>query len=79
MASQIQLSRRMATIADKGMRTPRKLDRVGLVDVADGEYQLQRIEGRKPNVSKIEKMFGLRPGQLAAYRANNYSRKQKPK
>jgi hypothetical protein len=50
-------------------------DRVGMVDVADGEFMLQKLEGLRPTVAKIEKQFGLRPGQLAAYRANNYSRK----
>jgi hypothetical protein len=49
--------------------------RVSVVDVADGEYMLRKIEGKPTSIPQIEKMFGLKPGQLASYRANNYSRK----
>jgi hypothetical protein len=60
------------------MRTAgrKREDRVSIVDVADGEFMLQKLEGLRPNVAKIEKQFGLRPGQLANYRANWYSRKK---
>jgi hypothetical protein len=50
--------------------------------LADGEYflqkQLARARGLPHTISIqiIEKRFGLKPGQLAAYRANNYSRKK---
>lgn len=50
------------------------------VEIADGEYALAKAEAAKlghvtrVNIRMIERRFKLRPGQLASYRANHYSR-----
>jgi hypothetical protein len=47
-----------------------------LIELADGEFQRRKDAGiTQPGTVRIEKMFGLRKGQLASYRANHYSRK----
>jgi hypothetical protein len=48
------------------------------VEIASGEYDRRRANGiREPGIALIERMFGLRPRQLAHYRANYLSRKPK--
>jgi hypothetical protein len=44
--------------------------------VASGEFDRRRANGiREPGIAHIERLFGLRPGQLANYRANYLSRR----
>jgi hypothetical protein len=51
--------------------------------MASGEYDLRKEEARKAGwptrvtLPKIEKEFGLKPGQLTWYRANHFSRKDR--
>jgi hypothetical protein len=48
-----------------------------MVELADGEFQRRKDAGcPQPGIARIERMFGLRPGQLANYRANTYSRRE---
>jgi hypothetical protein len=46
--------------------------------VASGEFDRRRASGiQQPGIAHIERLFGLRPRQLANYRANTLSRKPK--
>lgn len=48
--------------------------------LASGEYDRRRANGiREPGIAHIERLFGLRPRQLANYRANYHSRKPNSK
>jgi hypothetical protein len=48
--------------------------------IASGEYDRRKANGiYQPGIAHIERLFGLRKGQLANYRANNISRRpQRP-
>lgn len=48
--------------------------RITMVDVADGEFMLRRLEGKPVTIRQIEKEFKLEKEALATYRANHYSR-----
>jgi len=50
---------------------------ITLIDVADGEFMLRKLEGRPATVRQIEKEFRLPKMALAVYRANNYSRQNR--
>jgi hypothetical protein len=46
------------------------------VELASGEYDRRKRNGQlQPGIAVIERLFGLRPGTLANYRANYLSRK----
>jgi hypothetical protein len=43
--------------------------------LASGEYDRRKANGQQqPGIAPIARLFGLRPKQLANYRANNLSR-----
>jgi len=48
--------------------------------IASGEYDRRKASGiQQPGIEHIERLFGLRKGQLASYRANHLSRRaQRP-
>lgn len=55
---------------------PADMEKVAL---ADGEYMREKEKvnnSHQITVVMIEKRFGLKPGQLANYRANHYSRRK---
>lgn len=53
------------------------------LELADGEYMLlkerAKLEGRATTVTipMMEKRYGLKPGTLLNYRANNYRKKHR--
>jgi hypothetical protein len=48
-------------------------------EIASGEYDRRKAAGfQQPGIAHVERLFGLRPGQLKNYRANYVSRKQRP-
>lgn len=52
---------------------------MAMVALADGEYAYQKELAKfshRITIEIIEKRFHLKPGQLAAYRANHYSRRK---
>jgi hypothetical protein len=48
------------------------------VEVASGEFDRRKANGlRQPGIAHIGRLFKLRPRQLANYRANYISRKER--